>query len=432
MNFHAFRSVLKDTSRLVTLALAGLLAGYFGGVTPLVTAQVAPFQGLGNVQFLDNNGVPLTSGVLYSYQAGTTTQQATFTDSSGTIANPNPIPFGSGARVSIWLTAGQFYKFVLCAQNDGAFCSPGDVLFTEDQVPGSPIVSSTGSTFTGTFISGSASPASTGILRLSTGDVICWRNQADTANLCIRKDTNDVLSWDGGNMKFPEVNCSLSAIGFDYLCPDSSLHRWVVFMNGGSKAQLVVAGQDINSSDQVTKVHFGATAAPFCSTAPSLTTQFIGWNGTQLCPAVPSFTAPASVISYVRKEMASDVAVPVNTSTTLATQSVTMPASGCPCRALVAWNIGIQTASSGGFSAAVNDGSNSFAFSQGNATGSVGGNVQIGISASGWSHVTYANNQVVSFNLKTEGVDTGYTVKKSASEGIVQNSGMDITIFSSN
>src|SRR6266581_7046184 len=101
-----------------------------------VSAQtVAPIGALGSIQFLDNSGVPLTNGVLYSYQAGTTTQQATFTDSSGTVQNTNPVAFGSGGRAQIWLSVGSFYKFVLCLQNDGPFCAAGDILFTVDQVP---------------------------------------------------------------------------------------------------------------------------------------------------------------------------------------------------------------------------------------------------------------------------------------------------------
>ena len=98
--------------------------------------NVVPFQGLGSAQFFDNNGKPLTTGVLYSYQAGTTSQQATYTDATGTAVNPNPMPFTSGARASIWLSSGKYYKFVLCSQNDGAACAPADVLFSVDQVPG--------------------------------------------------------------------------------------------------------------------------------------------------------------------------------------------------------------------------------------------------------------------------------------------------------
>ena len=34
-------------------------------------------------QFFDNNGAPLTGGKLYTYAAGTTTPQATYTSISG-------------------------------------------------------------------------------------------------------------------------------------------------------------------------------------------------------------------------------------------------------------------------------------------------------------------------------------------------------------
>jgi len=46
-------------------------------------------------QFFDNNGVPLSGGLLYTYQAGSSTPLATYTDINGTIANPNPIVLNS-------------------------------------------------------------------------------------------------------------------------------------------------------------------------------------------------------------------------------------------------------------------------------------------------------------------------------------------------
>lgn len=66
-------------------------------------------------QFFDNNGKPLSGGLLYTYAAGTTTLTATYTDSSGGTANSNPIVLDSAGRVpyEIWLTAGTNYKFVL-------------------------------------------------------------------------------------------------------------------------------------------------------------------------------------------------------------------------------------------------------------------------------------------------------------------------------
>jgi hypothetical protein len=67
-------------------------------------------------QFFDNNGVPLAGGLIYTYAAGTTTPQATYTSSAGTIAHANPIVLNSAGRVSageVWVSEGITYKFVL-------------------------------------------------------------------------------------------------------------------------------------------------------------------------------------------------------------------------------------------------------------------------------------------------------------------------------
>jgi hypothetical protein len=71
-------------------------------------------------QFFNNDGLPLNAGKLYTYQAGSTTPLATYTDSSGLIANTNPIILGTDGRPpsTIWLSAGFFYKFVLTTSAD--------------------------------------------------------------------------------------------------------------------------------------------------------------------------------------------------------------------------------------------------------------------------------------------------------------------------
>jgi hypothetical protein len=66
-------------------------------------------------QFFDNNGVPLAGGLIYTYQAGTSTPLATYTDNGGTVANANPIVLDSSGRVpyEIWMFTGYSYKFVI-------------------------------------------------------------------------------------------------------------------------------------------------------------------------------------------------------------------------------------------------------------------------------------------------------------------------------
>ena len=66
-------------------------------------------------QFFDNTGLPLNGGLIYTYQAGSTTPLATYTDVNGTVANSNPIVLDSSGRPpnEVWLTYGFFYKFVV-------------------------------------------------------------------------------------------------------------------------------------------------------------------------------------------------------------------------------------------------------------------------------------------------------------------------------
>jgi hypothetical protein len=71
-------------------------------------------------QFFSNDGLPLAGGKLQTFQAGSTTPLATYTDSSGLVANTNPIILGTSGRPpeTIWLSDGFFYKFVLSDAND--------------------------------------------------------------------------------------------------------------------------------------------------------------------------------------------------------------------------------------------------------------------------------------------------------------------------
>ena len=86
-----------------------------------MSVNLSPVAGAA-AQFLDNSGNVLTGGKLYTYAAGTTTPQATYTSSDGVTFHTNPIILDAAGRVSnggeIWLTDGISYKFVLKDAND--------------------------------------------------------------------------------------------------------------------------------------------------------------------------------------------------------------------------------------------------------------------------------------------------------------------------
>lgn len=77
--------------------------------------SLSAFGGVG-AQFFDNNGVILTGGKIYTYEAGTTTPLASYTSSSGNTAHTNPIVLNAAGRVpsggEIWIAL-RLYKFVL-------------------------------------------------------------------------------------------------------------------------------------------------------------------------------------------------------------------------------------------------------------------------------------------------------------------------------
>lgn len=87
-------------------------------------------------QFFDNNGVMLSGGKLYTYAAGTTTPQVTFTSRSGLTQNTNPIILDSAGRTpeQIWSTEGLLYKYVVETANN-------ELIRSWDNIGGSVVAS---------------------------------------------------------------------------------------------------------------------------------------------------------------------------------------------------------------------------------------------------------------------------------------------------
>lgn len=77
-------------------------------------------------RFFDSNGVPLTGGLLYTYQAGTSTPQVTYSNQAGT-TNTNPVVLDAYGYADVWLDPTKAYKFILQDVN-------GNVLWTLDNI----------------------------------------------------------------------------------------------------------------------------------------------------------------------------------------------------------------------------------------------------------------------------------------------------------
>jgi len=68
-------------------------------------------------QCLDDNGEPLDGALVFTYAAGTSTKQTTYSNQTLTTPNTNPIVLDSAGRAQIWCGPGLF-KFVLAPAND--------------------------------------------------------------------------------------------------------------------------------------------------------------------------------------------------------------------------------------------------------------------------------------------------------------------------
>lgn len=98
-----------------------------------MSVTLSLFAGAG-AQFFDNNGNVLSGGKIYTYLAGTTTNQSTYTSNSGTSFHTNPIVLDAAGRVpnggEIWLLLGVGYKFVVKTSTDV-------LIATYDNIPSS-------------------------------------------------------------------------------------------------------------------------------------------------------------------------------------------------------------------------------------------------------------------------------------------------------
>lgn len=95
-------------------------------------AKLSPF---GNeAQFI--NGIPAAGALLFTYAAGSSTKQTTYTDEAGTTPQANPIVLNARGEPAspIWLMEGLSYKFVLAPSDDTD--PPASPIRTIDDVSG--------------------------------------------------------------------------------------------------------------------------------------------------------------------------------------------------------------------------------------------------------------------------------------------------------
>ena len=86
------------------------------------------------LQWVDVNGEPLVGGLLFTYAGGTTTKTPTYTDSTGTTPNTNPIVLNALGEPphAVFIPVSMNIKFVLAPPG----CVPRTTIFARISMTG--------------------------------------------------------------------------------------------------------------------------------------------------------------------------------------------------------------------------------------------------------------------------------------------------------
>lgn len=193
-----------------------------------MTVNLSALAGAGQ-QFFSDSGVPLAGGKLYSYAAGTTTPQATYTSVSGSTAHTNPIILNSAGRVAtgeIWLTAGSNYKFAL-------YTSADVLITTWDNITG---INGTGIATSANLVSFTGFKGQVGtVADLADNDGADWIGFTSAGTSAVARSSQDKMR-DAVSVK------DFGAVGNGIVDDATAVSAWLTYIAANSKSGFVPAG----------------------------------------------------------------------------------------------------------------------------------------------------------------------------------------------
>ena len=117
------------------------------------------------------------------------------------------------------------------------------------------------------LISASANPAASGVIRLATGDTACWRNNANSSDVCVSKDANDRVNVAGNGLQtsqYQSATANPAASGVVRLAAGDQ----ICFRNAANTADVCLSK---NGSDQIVGVSGNATSLTSATANPAAT-----------------------------------------------------------------------------------------------------------------------------------------------------------------
>ena len=242
-----------------------------------MTVNLSALAGAG-AQFFDNNGNILSGGKLYSYAAGTTTPQTTYTSASGSTAHTNPIILNSAGRVAtgeIWLTENAAYKFSLYTSDNVLIATYDNILGIIDLTALNDFISNLANTTNpalGDALVGFRQSNSSGNLANSVGRTVHQKLQ-ETVSV---KDFGAV--GDGVTNDVVAIN---NAINYAITVPNSRL----VFSAGTYRVDSALGPYTANDLE----IDFGGAKLDFSNVSTNVSTVLLSFEG--------SYTATSAVLS---------------------------------------------------------------------------------------------------------------------------------------
>jgi hypothetical protein len=443
-------------------------------LTALCNAQTAILMPMPVIQFSDVNGNPLAGGYVYTYEASTSINQATYTDSTGTTVNTDPVvlnaagepssPLGPGFAGGIYLTNGANYRIcVFSSSSVQQWCANNIQLFGGSAVGSSlngqvlyncagAVCGSTGLTYnpgtqtldvtsidvtSGGSLNGTFTGSPTFAAMTVIGEIVAGSLESDATVNCPGKSAaafgfiamcqTDIINWENS------AGSGTEGFGVTAGTPYDVMN---VAVPGGMVLTGTIPGIAFGGTTVGFPAILGTTVGPgveFVTATGSAPVAILALNAnlegvtmpstagpftagevlTIVTPTTATFQAPAAFeagLAHYYSQVSGTVAVTAGTPTTWLTQVVTMPSSGCPCRVIGSYGMFWQPGTGGGVT------TNAWLYDGTNmfagAQSATGNSGSAGgLNGSALSRGTpYANSAIVTFSAQVETGTSGSNV----------------------